>query len=177
LGRDATDEALVRAVRDGSRQAWSQLFARHAPDAWRTAYAIVRDRGLAEDVVQDAFVNLLRGSERIDPERPFRHLLLRVTANRAVDVIRHERHSYPTAAEDLEMSGDLGAPSSTNEEARAAVLALDPDQRLLVVLRYWLDLSPAEIANRLGVPVGTVWSRLSRALDQLRPSLEVADRA
>jgi RNA polymerase sigma-70 factor (ECF subfamily) len=177
LGRDATDEALVRAVRDGSRQAWSELFSRHAADAWRVAYAVVRDRGLAEDVVQDAFVNLLRGEDRIDPDRPFRHLLLRVTANRAVDVVRHERHSYPAPAEELPAIGADGDPVDSDDETRAAVLALDPDQRLLVVLRYWLDLSPADIAARLGIPVGTVWSRLSRTLDQLRPGLEVADRA
>jgi RNA polymerase sigma-70 factor (ECF subfamily) len=164
--RHATDEALVRAVRNGSREAWSELFARHAPDAWRTAHAIVRDRQLAEDVVQDAFVNLIRTEERIDADRPFRHLLLRVTANRAVDVVRHERRRRVCATRpELVLA------------RRAAVLALDPDHRLLVVMRYWLDLSPAEIADRLGIPVGTVWSRLSRALGELRPRLEVADRA
>ena len=90
-----TDEELLTAVREGSRTAWGELFARHAEVAWRTAFAIVHDHARAEDVVQDSFVRAIRAEERFDRQRPFRPWLLRIVTNRAVDVLRHEQFATP----------------------------------------------------------------------------------
>lgn len=170
-----TDDQLLQAIRDGSRTAWGELFRRHADAAWRTAYAIVRDHARAEDVVQDAFLRAIRAAERFDRQRPFRPWLLRIVTNRAVDVLRHEQFATPGEVEG-ETFAHL-ADDADPGEVREAIARLDPDRRTVVVLRYWLDLSPGEIAERLDVPVGTVGSRLSRALDDLAGYLEVAGNA
>jgi RNA polymerase sigma-70 factor, ECF subfamily len=170
-----TDEALLTAIRGGSRAAWGELFARHADAAWRTAFAVVRDHARAEDIVQDAFLRAIRSADRFDRQRPFRPWLLRIVTNRAVDVLRHEQFATPGAVERTDAVGDDG--DGDPADVRAALARLDPDRRAVVVLRYWLDLAPSEIADRLEVPIGTVWSRLSRALDELGGYLEVTRNA
>jgi RNA polymerase sigma-70 factor (ECF subfamily) len=169
-----SDDHLLEAIRAGSRGAWGELFARHADVAWRTAFAIVHDHARAEDVVQDAFVRAIRAAERFDRSRPFRPWLLRIVTNRALDVLRHEQFATPG---DVEPAGTLDLQDADPCEVREAIARLDPDRRAVVVLRYWLDLSPVEIAERLDVPVGTVGSRLTRALDELAGYLEVAPNA
>src|SRR5262249_39159219 len=170
-----SDDHLLEAIRAGSRAAWGELFARHADAAWRTAFAIVHDHAHAEDVVQDAFVRAIRAAERFDRSRPFRPWLLRIVTNRAVDVLRHERFATPG---EIDASGLLGGDEGDDPPGvREAILRLDPDRRAVVVLRYWLELSPVEIADRLDVPVGTVGSRLTRALHELAGYLEVTGNA
>ena len=90
-----TDDDLLTAIREGSRTAWGELFARHAEVAWRTAFTVVRDHARAEDVVQDAFLRAIRSADRFDRQRPFRPWLLRIVTNRAVDVLRHEQFATP----------------------------------------------------------------------------------
>jgi len=169
-----SDDQLLEAIRAGSRPAWGQLYARHADVAWRTAFAIVHDHGRAEDIVQDAFVRAIRAAERFDRSRPFRPWLMRIVTNRALDVLRHEQYVTPS---DVEPPGGLDGDDRDPAGVREAILRLDPDRRAVVVLRYWLDLSPVEIADRLDVPVGTVGSRLTRALHELAGYLEVAGNA
>lgn len=169
-----SDDHLLEAIRAGSRAAWGELFSRHADAAWRTAFAIVHDHARAEDVVQDAFVRAIRAAERFDRGRPFRPWLLRIVTNRALDVLRHEQFATPG---DVEQPGTLDLGDADPGEVREAIARLDPDRRAVVVLRYWLDLSPAEIADRLDVPVGTVGSRLTRALHELAGYLEVTPNA
>jgi RNA polymerase sigma factor (sigma-70 family) len=167
-----SDDQLLEAIRSGSRAAWGDLFSRHADAAWRTAFAIVHDHARAEDVVQDAFVRAIRAADRFDRSRPFRPWLLRIVTNRALDVLRHEQFATPG---DVERAFELHDDDPA--DIRGAIARLDPDRRVVVVLRYWLDLSPTEIADRLGVPVGTVGSRLARALADLGADLEVTGNA
>ena len=169
-----TDDDLLTAIREGSRTAWGELFARHAEVAWRTAFTVVRDHARAEDVVQDAFVRAIRAAERFDRGRPFRPWLLRIVTNRALDVLRHEQFATPG---EIEPPGVVAFEDDDPGEVRDALARLDADRRAVVVLRYWLDLSPTEIADRLDVPVGTVGSRLTRALHELAGYLEVAGNA
>jgi RNA polymerase sigma-70 factor (ECF subfamily) len=125
---------------------------------------------LADDVAQDAFERAFERLASFDPERSFGAWLHRIVVNRALDVLRRERRLVP--------SGHIR--ESVNEEPRGledrplaiSVAALSSERRVVVVLRYWLDFSPAEIAEILGVPVGTVSSRLTRALSELRLELE-----
>ncbi len=172
MGR--TDEELLTAIRSGSRAAWGELFARHADAAWRTAHAIVHDHARAEDIVQDSFVRAIRAEERFDRRRSFRPWLLRIVTNRAIDVQRHEQFSVPG---EVDLPDSVGVEENDPADVRGALARLDPDRRAVIVLRYWLDLSPAEIADRMQLPVGTVGSRLSRALDELAAYLEVTGNA
>ena len=109
--------------------------------------------------------------DSFDETRPFAPWLKRIAANRAIDLLRRGQR---LTALDHDVAWETVAPESREDLSAAvqAVAALDPQKRVVLVLRYWLDLSVEDIAGVLGVPVGTVASRLSRALSQLRHVLE-----
>jgi RNA polymerase sigma-70 factor (ECF subfamily) len=143
-----------------------ERFRRHWRGAWRAAYAVTWRRELANDVAQEAFVRAAtRG--RFDASRPFGPWVTRIAVNLAIDELRRERRLSPEA---LEAAGE--APPEADDSVVRAVARLEPDRRTIVVLHYWLDFQTPEIAELLGLPQGTVASRLSRALDQLRIDLE-----
>jgi len=164
--RRASDAALVRAAQGGSERAVEELFARHWPDAYRTALLIAHDRAAAEDIAQEAFVSALRALPRFDRARPLRPWLHRIVVNRAIDWARARRLRAEVNAESLPEPvappvdlglGDLGP----------ALARLTPEHRAVVVMRYLLELTPGEIASALDIPRGTVNSRLRRGLDAL----------
>ncbi len=167
-----TDAELIIAARRGSREAYGLLFDRHWPRVWRAAYATTGDRELASDAAQDAFLRAASALRRFDPRRPLEPWLLRIAVNRALDLVRHGRRLAPEA--ELEEPFALDAPLA-DEELTAAVRALSPERRAVIALHYWFDYTTPEIAEVLGVPVGTVNSRLARALRDLRQHLEVRD--
>jgi RNA polymerase sigma-70 factor, ECF subfamily len=167
-----SDAALIRAAQRGSEEAVELLFRRHWRHAHRAAFLIVRDADAAEDIAQEAFLSALRALERFDRRRPFRPWLHRIVANRAID------HARARTLRREVGEGALGEPEAPAERSgldpdlAAALAALDPEQRAAVVLRYLLDYTPGEIAKMLGLPRGTVNSRLRRGLDRLAGSLE-----
>lgn len=172
-----TDDArLVPRARDGSRAAVEELFRRHWDAAWRRAYAVTGRRALADDVAQDTFVHAVSRLADLDDPAAFGAWLDRSVTRRAIDVVRRESRLV-----ELEATGEPAVEwvdaAGRDGDLRAAVAALDPDRRAAVVMRYWLDLTPAEIAGTLDVPVGTVHSRLARALADLRAALAEVPRA
>jgi RNA polymerase sigma-70 factor (ECF subfamily) len=167
------DAALVARARGGSREAAGELFSRHWLSAWRAARALTGSHQAAEDVVQDAFERAFRALERFE-EGSFAAWLHRIVVNRALDVVRAERPSL-----DLEAAGGLQARADharlADTDFLAAVACLVQERRVVVVLRYGLDYTLSQIAEFLNVPLGTVQSRLHRALAELRSQLEVHD--
>ena len=170
---DVEDEAqLVRRARSGSREAQALLYERYLVPAWRAALLVTGRRELAEEVVQDAFLRAFAALDRFDDARPLRPWLLRIVTNHALNVARAERRApLEPAGVDRPMPEWAGEDGRA-EDARRALAELSPDARAVVALRFWFDFSPPEIAAALGVPVGTVHSRLSRALAALRDVLE-----
>lgn len=168
---DRSDAELVARAREGSREAAAALFERYWGAAWRAAYGVTGRRALADDVAQDAFERAFAALGRFDETRPFGAWLHRIVVNRALDLLRSERRLVGEAGERGEWvdvrEGDGGLLD--------AVAALPLQRRVVVVLRYGVGLSPPAIASVLGVPVGTVNSRLARALDQLRGLYEESD--
>ncbi len=159
---------LVRAAQKGSRDAVEELFARHWDGAYRAAVLVTGDRAAAEDIAQEAFLSALRALPRFDARRPLRPWLHRIVVNRAIDWSR----SRTLRREVAEGAGDLPCPTAArrpgpDEDIVAALLELGVEQRAVVVLRYFLDLTPGEIAVALDLPRGTVNSRLRRGLDAL----------
>ena len=162
------------------------LVRRHAPIAMRTAALLGAGRD-TEDVVQEAWVKAYRslGSFRLDS--PFRPWLLRIVANETRNA--HRSSSRRTAREEREarLPVELIDPSvevverQAREQLLAAVGSLPDKLGHVVVCRYLLDLDEASTAVVLGVPRGTVKSRLSRALarlrDDLAPTIEEVDHA
>lgn len=173
IGNATTDTDLVREALAGSHDAASVLFRRHWECAYHAALSIIGRRAQAEDAAQDAFISALRSLATFDQERPFAPWLKRIAVNKALDLLRAEGRAGP--GDDPDHGAiDWTQADSPHEHLMNLVAALDDDRRIVVTLRYWLDFEPLEIAQMLGVPVGTVHSRLGRARAQLREALEVS---
>ncbi len=168
-----SERALVRAAQAGSKPELEELFRRHWPGAYRAAYFVVFDSAAAEDIAQEGFLSALRALDRFDGRRPLAPWLHRIVVNRAIDwararALRRELDIEPVAeassGPELERDGALAA----------AIAALGPERRAVVVLRHVLGYTPGEIARMLDLPRGTVNSRLRRALDELAKELNDA---
>jgi RNA polymerase sigma-70 factor, ECF subfamily len=165
--RPQSDGDLVGRAREGSRDAAAELFARHWPDAWRLARSVTGRRDMADDVAQDAFERAFAALHRFDRRRPFRPWLHRIVVNRSLDLLRSERRLV--GPDDLDRLAVAEPDHAGGDRALlAAVAGLSPQRRVVVVLRYGLGYPPADIATLLDLPVGTVHSRLARALEELR---------
>lgn len=178
-GRTSEDAALAARARDGDVGAFESLVARHEGIAFRVAWLVVGDRGDAEDAVQDAFVKAYLAMPRFRPGAAFRPWVLRIVANEARNRRRSSRRRDGLA---LRASAEGGAADAASPEAAAldrtdaealvaALGRLHERDRLVVAYRYLFEMSEAETADALGVPLGTVKSRLSRALARLRSEL------
>jgi RNA polymerase sigma-70 factor (ECF subfamily) len=163
------EAALVRAAQRGSEEAVEELFARHWGAAYRAALLVTGDRAAAEDIAQEAFLAALRALPRFDLRRPLRPWLHRIVVNRAIDWSRARAHRAEVGADRAPEAAGLDDPDPRplDDDVAAALLALAPEQRAVIVLRYVLDLTPGEIAAALDLPRGTVNSRLRRGLDAL----------
>ncbi|HEU0315760.1 MAG TPA: RNA polymerase sigma factor [Solirubrobacteraceae bacterium] len=165
---------LVGAAQRGDPAAVEALFAAFWPECHRAAWLITRDAAAAEDIAQEAFLAAVAALDRFDRSRRLGPWLHTIVAHRAIDYARartvrrevHDTALEPAAAE---------AASPPSERLLACLGGLDHDRRVVVVLRCLLDLSPREIAGVVGVPVGTVNSRMRRGLDQLRAAMEADD--
>ncbi len=174
--RRRPDIELVVLAREGSSEAAGALFDRYWVLAWRTAYAVTADRGLADDVAQEAFTKAFGALGRFDETQPFPPWLKRITINAAVDSLRRSRRLEVVDDEESVFHAWALSDSAEDDLRRwavaDAVAALGAAKRVVVVLHYWLDLPLEEIAGVLGLPIGTVASRLARAKDELRAVLE-----
>lgn len=155
--------------------AYGQLLRAHEQAARRLALFICGDDG--DDATQDAFVKGWRALDRFRQESPFRAWLLRIVANEARNRRRaagRRRHHELRLAEDRASGGAALSPEAAvlvderRQALLAAVEALPDKLRDVVVSRHLVGLSEAETAAVLDIPVGTVKSRLARALDRLR---------
>jgi RNA polymerase sigma-70 factor, ECF subfamily len=164
-----TDADLVLAARRGSPEAFGLIFDRHWRRVWRAAYATAGERELANDAAQDAFLQAAAALDRFDHRRPLEPWLVRIAVNRALDLVRQRRRLVAAELADEGYAFDEPLP---DEELREAVARLDPERRAVIALHYWLDYTTPEIADVLGVPLGTVNSRLARGLRDLRLRLE-----
>jgi RNA polymerase sigma-70 factor (ECF subfamily) len=170
---ERSDRLLVRAARAGDRDAAGALFGRYWQSAWRVAYGVAGRRALADDVAADAFERAFAALPRFDEKRAFAPWLHRIVVNRALDLLRAERRL--TGSEPLETIEAREPDAAGDVQLLEAVQALPLQRRAAVILRYGIGMSPEDIAVVLDVPVGTVHSRLARALDQLRDERKEAE--
>lgn len=174
--RGRREGALVREAQRGSADALEELFRRHWRRAHRAAYLVIGDPTAAEDIAQESFLAAVRALDRFDRRRPFGPWLHRITVNRAIDFARARalRAESALSGDAPEIGGAERAapePDGISDQLLAALHDLSPEHRAVVVLRYVLEYSPGEIGEILGLPRGTVNSRLRRGLDRLRPTL------
>jgi len=165
-GRD--ERASVRAAQRGSASGIEALFRLHWPRAYRAAYLVVHDTAAAEDIAQEAFIAAVRNLDRFDRSRPFGPWLHRIVVNRAIDWTRTRQ-----LRAEAELVEDVPAPprEPLDGSLLGALAALPPEHRAVIVLRHLLGYTPGEIAELLGLPRGTVNSRLRRGLDSLQETV------
>jgi len=166
----------VRRAQRGDGGAVEELFVAYWPMCHRAAWLIARDATAAEDIAQEAFVAAIAALDRFDRSRRLGPWLRTIVARRAID---HTRARVARREVDAEALGRIAAPESgprgASDDLVAALGLLSLDRRVVVVLRFFLDMTPREIAGLLDLPVGTVNSRMRRALDELRASSEAHD--
>jgi RNA polymerase sigma-70 factor (ECF subfamily) len=172
------DAALVAAACGGDKGAYAELVRRHQAVAFRVAHLVTGSTAEAEDAAQDAFVKAWLALHRFRRGAPFRPWLLQIVANEARN---RRRASGRRAGLALRLAAEPGvAPSAEalalGEAERRALLdavgRLREEDQLAIAARYFAGLSEAETAAVLGWRLGTVKSRLSRALGRLREEVE-----
>ena len=174
--RARSERSLVAGALGGSEADLEALFRRHWPSAYRAAFLIVHDHAAAEDIAQEAFLAAIRRLDRFDRRRRFSPWLYTIVANRAIDWTRARAARPEHGVQPPESAAALEQPPGRySEEVLSALRALSPEHRAVVVLRYVLEYTPGEIARALGLPRGTVNSRLRRGLDVLEVRLRESE--
>jgi RNA polymerase sigma factor (sigma-70 family) len=176
-----SDMQLMRRVIAQDMPAFEEIYRRHGPLAFRVAYRMIRETAAAEDVTQEAFLGLWRGAAKFDPTRsPLRSWLLLMVRSRGIDHIRRARNHSPHLLLDEIQEEHLQAPEHTDAEAevreetreiRELVSTIPLKQRQVVELVYYREMTHAEIATKLGLPLGTVKGRLRLAHEKLQRAL------
>ncbi len=175
-----SDEDLVAAIAGGDDNALAQLYDRYSRPAFGLASRILRDPALAQDALQDAFLAVWRTAAAFDPARASAQTwLLTLVHRRAVDVVRREerRRADPLPEQLPQQTLEGGADEEADlrdrrRRVQAALAQLADDQRQALELAYYGGLSQSELAERLGVPLGTIKSRMYVALAKLRELLD-----
>ena len=168
------DAPLLALAAEGEATALAVLHGRHAGVARGVANRVLRDRDLAEDAVQEAFVDLWKSAKTFDPTRSsVRNWICLLAHRRAVDIARREARRSVAAGR----AGELDAESYSAEDAvmlrleqhsvRAALEQLTERHRVLLELAYYGGLTQSQLADRFDLPIGTVKSRTFEALRRL----------
>jgi RNA polymerase sigma-70 factor (ECF subfamily) len=189
-GIDDPDAALVERARGGDAGAYEQLVLHHQRRAFNVAYRMLGDYDEALDVTQETFVQAHRALGRFRGEARFGNWLLTIAVNQCRNRLkqwkrrarsRHDSLSEPIGGEGSDLLRELPDPGATAFEAlegrqleelvREEMQHVDEEYRIVLVLRELQDVAYEEIARMLGVPVGTVKSRLHRGRAELRERL------
>jgi len=174
------DAALAAAVATRDQAALEKVFERYGGAVRSIALRVLRNEALAEDTVQEVFVAFWNAPDRFDPGRgSLRTFLLTLAHRRAIDIVRSEQARFnreEKVRDDVPPSIDEEVWSRTvSEEVREAVAALSEGEREAISLAYFGGLTYVEVAERLGLPEGTVKSRIRSGMRRLGTMLaEVA---
>lgn len=176
-----TEQESVAQLKRGDMAGLRLLVERYQLKAVRVATLITRDRALAEDVVQDAFVRVHERIAQFDSNRPFEPWFLRIVTNGALKALRRRRRELPLRTllgRDANPAPGPAQQAARNErlqQVQEALGQLTPKQRAAIVLRYYLEMSGAEMADVLGISERAVKARLTAARRQLETLLQDAD--
>lgn len=184
------DTLLLAGLLGGSDSSLAQAYRRHGRMVYQVAFDVLRRSELAEDVTQDIFVRLWQRPERFDPDRGSLGAFLKLDARgRAVDFLRSEVARAKREAKEQQLADATDAPATIEDEVmtlisseriRSALDLLEPEEKAPIALAYFDGLSYRGVADALGLPEGTVKSRIRKGLERLRmilgseiPALEI----
>jgi len=179
------DQIALSRLAQGDLRALETLVERYQVQAVYTAYLILHDQPLAEDAAQTAFVNVAEKIHQYDPQRPFRPWFFRIVVNEALKASRQQKRQIPLEEEagrglsdwlrDPQPSPEtLFEKGQTGRALLDAIKHLEPQQRAVIVMRYYLEMSEAEMSTRLGSPLSTVKWWLRSARERLRSLLRAS---
>jgi RNA polymerase sigma factor (sigma-70 family) len=184
--RGLRDGQLVELVAQKDAGALEALYDRYGRAAYSLARRILTEETLAQDVVQEVFLSLWRDARRFDAGRgTVATYLLSMTHHRAVDVVRREENlrRWRTSDEGLELEPDPKArvedeveASDRRPEVRAALAELPAAQREALLLAYFGGYTQREVAALVGVPLGTVKTRMAAGMRKMKEALQDAGR-
>jgi len=172
----ADDAALLTRIAQEDPDAFETLYARYSGPAYSVALGMLRDAVLAQEVTQDVFLAIWRGAREFDPARgSARTWILSVAHHKSVDAVRRLRRTPTVPLSDTVPSdADVIEAAQARVDAghvRRALEALSIEQRAAIVLAYYGGYTQQEIAQRLGVPLGTIKTRIRDGLLRLRTVL------
>lgn len=185
-GPPMEEQQLTAAAAAGDRGAFAELVRLYQRRAYCAAYSFAGNREDARELAQDAFARAYRAMPRFHPGMPFYPWFYRVLRNICLNHLKRKRRRNETSLDELVENGfepedarcagdeDLSR-DELREQIRAAMSRLNPEHREILRLRHFLELSYGEIAQYLGIPEGTVMSRLHGARKSLRRVLDAAD--
>lgn len=176
------DEDLMALVREGDSAAFEVIYDRHGGVAYSLAYRMCGRKQAAEDVVQEAFLSAWRRSASYDFTRgSLRTWLLGIVHHRAVDALRRTgndaRRRVDIPVEEMDFDAEISVDAEVIERDRAVMIRdamseLPPEQSKVIELAYFGGFTHTEIADMLGVPIGTVKGRMRLGLTKLRSRFE-----
>jgi len=173
------DDALVTLARAGSSEAFDELVGRYQAPVTRLAYRLTRDPDEAKDVAQDAFLRAYRRLGSFHPDRPFSRWLFVIARNASLDAIRRRRRAAALPpGEELPVElgpEDYALRNDEAERVHSALEELPAHYRSVLEMYYVSGLRYREIADALGIPLGTVKTYLSRAKRRLREGLVTSE--
>ena|SRR5690349_12694015 len=181
IDRSTSDSHLVSLYQQGNEEAFKSLLLRHKSRVYTAIYLIVKDRYVAEDLLQETFikaVNTIKGG-RYNEEGKFLPWISRIAHNMAIDYFRKEKRHPEITLEDgssvfnsLQFSGNAMELEEITKEnkkwLRLCVKELPDEQKQVLIMRHFLDMSFQEIADRTGVSINTALGRMRYALINLR---------
>jgi RNA polymerase sigma-70 factor (ECF subfamily) len=176
------DEDLMPLVAERDPEAFEVFYDRHGGAAYSLAYRIVGEASAAEDVTQEAFISIWRSGGRYDRTRgSVRAWTLGIVRNRAIDALRRTAGKAPKLTFDDEMileqrpSGDVTDDEAIRRdearELRGVLSELPAEQSKVIQLAYFAGFSHSEIAEVLGMPLGTVKGRMRLAMEKIRAQM------
>jgi RNA polymerase sigma-70 factor (ECF subfamily) len=183
-GQRTTDEAfdqnLIVGLQRNERDALAAAYDSYGGLAYALAARVMGVSSDADDVVQESFLALWRQAPRLDARRGLRSYLMTIVHNKAVDRLRQKgrrpeavlNEDAPFKAPENDAPENVIEKAADAEEVRAAMAGLSEDQRRAVEMTYFLGMTINDAAEKLGIPVGTVKSRLRLALGHMRRRLE-----
>ncbi len=173
---DRGESRWLERARQGDEAAFAELVEAYQRPVYNLCYRMLGDAGEAEDAAQESFLRAYRGMRRYDPTRSFSTWLLAIASHHCIDQLRRRRLPVDSLEElepweEIPDTGPGPEKAATlregRETARALLARLGPQDRAVVVLRYWDELSTEEIAEALSLTVKAVKSRLHRARKQM----------
>ncbi len=172
LNQEPTDAALIRSARSGDGRAYGVLIDRHLPAVYGVVRRMLCNTADAEDVTQDAFLRAFERLDRYDMKHAFRNWLLKIATNLAVNEMRsrgRKRRLHERFAE-VQRARQVATPTPVpdRQEWQGWLEQLDPPQRAAVVLFHFEQMSYADVAEVLAIPVNTVRTHLHRGRHRLR---------